>query len=244
MYQRRSDVDTPFERKSCRNRLLAALPAPLMEQLARHLTPVDLPVNRTLQEPGERVDTVYFLEDGICSMVVTMSSGATVEVGRIGRDGFVGAAAILDAAHAPNRCFMAIAGHGYSIKAKILQEYFESSSQLRRCLLRSMHSLLVQTAQTAACNRVHELPERLARWILMCTDRIQADYAPVTQELLAMMLGTRRSSISVAARALQNAGLIAWRRGRLMIRDHPGLIKAACECYEVVNNEYSRLGLL
>ena len=91
--------------------------------------------------------------------------------------------------------------------------------------------LLMQTAQTAACNRVHELPERLARWILMCADRIEADHAPVTQDLLAMMLGTRRSSISVAASALQDAGLISWTRGRMTIQDHAGLVKAACECY-------------
>jgi CRP-like cAMP-binding protein len=224
--------------------LLAALPAPLMEQLARHLTPVDLPVNRTLHEAGGRVDTVYFLEDGICSMVVTMSSGATVEVGRIGRDGFVGAAAILDAGQAPNRCFMVIPGHGYSVKAKTLQQQSEGSAELRRLLLRSVHSLLIQTAQTAACNRVHELPERLARWILMCADRIQAGHAAVTQDMLAMMLGTRRSSISVAAGVLQKAGFIEYKRGRVSIQDHAGLVKAACECYEVVNSEYSRLGLL
>ena len=97
---------TTSARKPYRNRLLASLPADLIEQLARHLTPVDLPVNRTLHEAGGRVDTVYFLEDGMCSMVVTMTSGATVEVGRIGRDGFVGAAAILGGSHTPSRCFM------------------------------------------------------------------------------------------------------------------------------------------
>jgi CRP-like cAMP-binding protein len=220
------------------------LPADLIEQLARHLTPVDLPVNRTLHEAGGRVDTVYFLEDGMCSMVVTMTSGATVEVGRIGRDGFVGAAAILGGSHTPSRCFMAIAGHGYGIKAKILQEHSEASPQLRHCLLRSVHSLLIQTGQTAACNRVHNLPERLARWILMCADRIQAGHAAVTQDMLAMMLGTRRSSISVAAGVLQKAGFIEYKRGRVTIQDHAGLVKAACECYEVVNAEYSRLGLL
>ena len=235
---------TTFARRSYRNRVLASLPADLIEQLAPHLTPVDLPVNRALNDAGGRVDTVYFLEDGICSMVVTMASGATVEAGRIGRDGFVGIAALLGATHTPNRCFMAIGGHGYRIKAKILQGHFESSSQLRLCLLRSVHSLLVQTAQTAACNRVHELPERLARWILMCDDRLGAGHAPVTQDMLAMMLGTRRSSISVAAGVLKKAGYIEYKRGRVTIQDHAGLVKAACECYRVVNDEYLRLGLL
>jgi CRP-like cAMP-binding protein len=218
------------------------LPTTLIEQLTPHLQPVDLPLHRILQQPGEVVDKVYFLEDGICSMVVTMESGAMIEVGRIGRDEFVGMAAVLGVSHAPYRCLMAIPGHGYSIQAKTLLHQSDSTAQLRVCLLRSVHSLLVQTAQTAACNRVHELPQRLARWILMCDDRIDTDYAPVTQDLLAMMLGTRRSSVSVAAGVLQKAGLIEYKRGRLTIQDRAGLVKAACECYGVVNEEYLRLG--
>jgi CRP-like cAMP-binding protein len=222
--------------------LLASLPASAIKQLAPHLVAVDLPKDKTLHNPGQTVDTVYFLEEGICSIVVTLGSGATVEVGRIGREGFVGAAAVLGAGHSPNRFFMSIAGHGYSIKAKTLLLHTDESSESRHCFLRSVQSLLVQTAQTAACNRMHELPERLARWLLMCDDRIQTDSAPITQEFLAMMLGTRPSSISVATGVLQKSGLIRYSRGRMRIQDRAGLAKAACECYQVVKDEYHRLG--
>jgi CRP-like cAMP-binding protein len=230
--------------KTFRNSILASLPADVIEKIGPHLVPLDLPKDETLHHPGRPIDRVYFLEDGICSMVVTLNSGATVEVGRVGKDGFVGMAAILGAGHSPYRFFMAIPGHGYVIRTKTLLLLTEASSQLRNVLLRSVQSLRVQTAQTAACNRMHELPERLARWLLMCDDRLETDDAPITQELLAMMLGTRPSSISVAASALQKGGLIAYSRGRMRIQNRPGLVEAACECYQVVNNEYFRLGLL
>lgn len=236
-------MESRSAQKSFQNRLLASLPVSIIKQLAPHLVPVDLPKDKTLHQPCQTVDTVYFLEEGICSMIVTLETGASVEVGRIGREGFVGMAAILGAGHSPNRFFMALPGHGYSIKAKTLLVYSEASAQLRNCLLRSVQSLLVQTAQTAACNRMHELPERLARWLLMCDDRIKVQSVPITQEFLAMMLGTRPSSISVAAGVLQKSGLIAYSRGQMRIQDRAGLVKAACECYQVVNDENLRLGL-
>jgi CRP-like cAMP-binding protein len=229
-----------------KNKLLASLSAGVLKLIGPHLVPVNLPNGQTLHHPGQTIDHVYFLEEGMCSMVVSLETetGAAVEVGRIGRDGFVGMAAVLGAGHSPYRFFMALPGHGYTIKSKTLLLQTEASSQLRNCLLRSVQSLLVQTAQTAACNRMHELPERLARWLLMCDDRIQADHAPITQELLAMMLGTRPSSISVAASALQKGGLISYSRGLMRIQNRAGLVEASCECYQVVNNEYLRLGLL
>lgn len=228
-------------RKIYKNRLLASMPPHAIEQLALHLIPVDLPMNHILHQAGHFIDRVYFLEEGICSMVVTLGTGATVEVGRIGNEGFVGVAAILRVSQSPNRFFMALPGHGYSIEVETLLLHAEASSQLRNCLLRSVQSLLVQTAQTAACNRMHELPERLARWLLMCDDRIQTPDVPVTQEFLAMMLGTRPSSISVAASGLQKAGLISYSRGLMKIQDRAGLAEAACECYQAVNDEYSRI---
>jgi len=230
--------------KTYKNMLLASLPADLILQIAPRLVPVNLPKDQTLHHPGLSVESVYFLEEGICSMVVALASGGTVEVGRIGREGFVGMSAILGGGQSPYRFFMALPGHGYAIKTKSLLLQTEASAKLRNCLLRSVQSLLVQTAQTAACNRMHGLPERLARWLLMCDDRVQTDRAPITQELLAMMLGTRPSSISVAASALRKGGLIAYSRGLMRIRNRPGLVEAACECYQVVNKEYLRLGLL
>lgn len=233
-----------YTSKSHSNRVLASLPAREMQQLGPCLSPVDLPRNLTLHEPGQHVDTVYFLESGICSIVATMENGTTIEVGIIGRDGFVGSPVVLGADHSPNRCFMQIPGHGFKVKAKILIEQAEASAPFRLCLLRSVQALIVQTAQTAACNRVHELHERLARWLLMCHDRVQSDRLLITHEFLATMLGTRRSTVTVAAGILQKAGLISHTRGHVTIENYPGLADAACECYKVVHDESVRLCLL
>lgn len=224
--------------------MLASLPDAAIDLLSPHLFPIDLPLNLTLREPGRTSNYAYFLESGICSVVTTMESGISVEVGMIGRDGFVGMPVILGAGHSPNRAFMQIAGHGFRVKAQILTELFDASAPLRLGLLRSTYCLLVQTEQASACNRVHDLPERLARWLLTCRDRIQTDQIPITQELLAILLGTRRSSVTVAAGTLQKAGLITYRRGHVVIRDHAGLKDAACECYKIIRNESVRLGLL
>lgn len=230
--------------KLYKNRVLASLPADELARLAPHLTPVPLELGKVLQEPGREIDKVYFVEEGICSMVVELESGNTVEVGIIGRDGFVGASALLDGGSSPNRCYMQIPGHGFAMKAKIMREQSADSGELRRSLLRAVQGLLAQTAQTAACNRVHELEERLARWLLMCHDRIQDDRLPITQEFLGMMLGTRRTSVTVAAGMLQKAGLISHTRGHVTVQNHEGLKDAACECYRLVHDEYTRLGLL
>jgi len=228
-----------------RNRLLASLPSAAMERLRPFLVPVTLRRNQTLHNAGEPVKTVYFIEEGICSVVVSMKSGSTVEVGIIGRDCFVGLPAILGTSHSLNRSFIQLAGTGFSIKAPILIEQLsEPSGDLRLCLLRGIQGLMAQMAQTAACNRLHELEERLARWLLMCHDRMQSDCLLITHEFLAMMLGTRRSTVTVVAGMLHKAGLIDYSRGRVTIQDRKGLEQVACECYPIVHQEYVRLGLL
>lgn len=226
-----------------KNRVLASLPTSEIDRLAPHLTPATFRLNQTLHSPGQGMDTVYFLEQGICSIVVTMESGSTIEVGIIGSDGFVGAPAVLGTGYSPHRSFIQIPGSGFSIKAKILRERVDASTVLRLCLQKSVEGLLAQTAQTAACNRVH-VEERLARWLMMCHDRVLDDHLPITQEFLAMMLGTRRTSVTVAAGMLHKSGFIAYSRGHVTIQDRDGLINAACECYQIVHDEYVRLGLL
>ncbi len=230
--------------KRYRNTLLASLPAVTIQKLAPHLLPVDLPRELVLFETGQPIDFVYFIEQGVCSVMATMKDGTTVEVGLIGREGFVGIPALLGTVSAPFRCFVQIPGSGFRVKATVLLEQCNASATLRLCLLRCVHGALMQTAQTAACNRVHDLHERLARWLLMCRDRVQTDQIVITQELLAIMLGTRRSSVAVASAVLQKAGLITHTRGSVIIRNRTGLVKAACECYQVVHEESVRLGLL
>jgi CRP-like cAMP-binding protein len=220
------------------------MPAEVIRLVAPHLVAVDLPRNRTLKDAYQVSCGAYFLENGICSIVATMENGMTVEVGVIGRDGFVGSAAVLDSEFSPNRFFMQIPGYGFRMKSTVLRGLADTCTPLRQCLLRGVQGLFVQTAQNSACNRLHELQERLARWLLMCRDRVQSDQILITQEFLATMLGTRRSSVTVAAGILQKAGLIACTRGRVAILDHAGLEEAACECYQVVHDVYVRLGLL
>jgi CRP-like cAMP-binding protein len=229
---------------SYENRLLAALPEPVINQLAPYLTRVQLPKNLTLHAPGKTIESVYFVEAGICSIVATVEDGECIEVGLTGREGFVGTSAVLGAGRSPNRAFMQIAGHGYRVPVSILMRLMNTHAPLRDCLWLSVHAQMVQTAQTAACNRVHELHERLARWLLMCYDRVKESLIPITQEFLATMLGTRRSSVNLAAGTLQKAGLIRCTRGRVILLDRDGLIAASCECYRVCHDETVRLGLL
>jgi CRP-like cAMP-binding protein len=190
-------MKSQFIQQPYKNSVLASLRVLESKQLAPHLLPMTFKRNQTLHNAGETVETVYFLEEGICSVVVTMENGSTVEVGIIGRDSFVGMPAVLGTGHSPNRSFIQLPGTGFSIKATILLDQSNnSSSELRSRLQRGVQRLLVQKAQTAACNRVHELEERLARWLLMCHDRVQTDRMPITHEFLAMMLGTRRSTVT------------------------------------------------
>jgi len=206
--------------------------------------PVTLKAKRSLHESGEQIDTVYFLEDAVASVVITMKNGSTVEVGLVGRDGVVGLPAVMGNGRATNRTFIQVPGNGFSVKAKVLRQQAESYPEFRSCLQLAVQGYLAQTAQTAACNRIHELEERLARWLMMCSDRVQSDHIPITHEFLAMMLGTHRSSVSIAAGILHKSGLITYSRGDVTIKNRDGLAQAACECYQSVYEEYVRLGLL
>jgi CRP-like cAMP-binding protein len=227
-----------------KNCVLASLPAPVLQRLASHLSPLTFKSKHSLHEPGIVIETVYFLEDAIASVVVSMQNGSTVEAGLIGRDGVVGISAVMGNGRAANRTFIQVPGHGFGIKAKVLREQVEASVELRSSLHVALQGYLVQTAQTAACNRIHELEERLARWLLMCSDRVQSDRIPITHEFLATMLGTRRSSVTIAAGILHQAGLIDYSRGNVTVQNRKGLIQAACECYQFVYDEYVQLQLL
>lgn len=232
-------------RQPFRNCLLSSLPELEIDKFHARLSPVVLKHNQTLHHAGERVDTVYFLEQGVCSIVATLKDGDTVEVGLVGRDGFIGLPALLGTGYSFTRNVMQSPGTGYSVKARALEELcFDGACELRRRMFRSIHGLLVQSAQAAACNRVHPLEERLSRWLLSCQDRMQADSLAVTHEALAIMLGTRRSTVTLAVGMLQKNGSIELSRGRVKIKSRVALEGTACECYSVVNEEYARLGLL
>lgn len=231
------------QHRTYKNRLLAALPAAVIEEFSPHLVPVSLPRGFVLREPGQAIEDIYFLEDGVCFMVIGMEDGMSIQAGVVGRESFVGAHEFLGVGHAPNRMLMQIAGYGFRVKSLTVRELADTFAPLRSSLMRGVHLLLVQTSQTAACNRLHDLHERLARWLLMCQDRVGSHEIPITQEFLAGMLGTHRSSVTVAAGILQQAGLITYTRGQVTIQNRASLMDASCECYRVVHNEGVRLGL-
>jgi CRP-like cAMP-binding protein len=143
----------------------------------------------------------------------------------------------------PTRTFMQIAGNGFKIKAQYLVDEFERSGTLQKKVNRYFQANLVLTGQTAACNRLHDIAERLARWLLMCHDRMESDTFPITHEFLGHMLGTPRSTVTLAAGILHKAGLIDYSRGKVTVRDRKGLEKAACECYQTIRKEFDRLGI-
>jgi len=225
-----------------KNHILAALPEAEIGRLAAHLSPVTLSRNETLMEG--KSSYAYFLEHGLASVVVTLEDGTTVEVGVIGKEGVVGLPVLLGTDRMPGRTFIQVAASGYRIKAHRLKGEFERPGELRSHLQKYLLASLVQSAQYAACNRLHCVAQRLARWLLDCHDRVEADRMPLTHEFLAQMLGTPRPTVTLAAGMLHQAGFIDYARGHVTIKNRSGLEDAACECYRVVQKEFQRLGLL
>ncbi len=229
-------------RNGYKNRILASLSKAEISRLSQHMSSVDLPAGKTLLDPGEEITHAYFLETGLASVVVAMADGTMVETGITGNDGLVGFPVLLGTKTMPTRTFMQIPGAGYKIKANHLIEEFERVGTLHKMIQRYFQAHLVLTGQTAACNRLHDIAERLARWLLMCHDRMEADTFAITHEFLGHMLGTPRSTVTLAAGILNKAGLIAYSRGKVLVKDRKGLEKAACECYQTIRKEFDRLG--
>jgi CRP-like cAMP-binding protein len=235
-----SDGQTDAQRAEL-NRLLQVLPAAEYEWLQPHLKPVVLNVRDVLAEPGEPFSHVYFIETGVVSVVNRMD-GATVEVGTIGNEGMAGLSVFLDSGAVASQTFVQVAGHGKRVAADVFVTGADERPGLRRILNRYTQAFLTQVSQTASCNRVHELQERCARWLLMTHDRVGgADTFMLTHEFLSFMLGVRRAGVTVAAGVLQKAGLIRYTRGKITVLDRDGLEEASCECYGVVRGHFDRL---
>ncbi len=225
-----------------RNRILGALPKAEINRLTPHLSPVALKQEETLLDG--KATHAYFVEEGMASVVVILQNGATVEVGVIGVDGVVGLPILLGTEGSPGRTFVQIAGSAFRIKAQVLKDEFERSGELRRHVQRYMQGFLVQSAQTAACNRLHNIEERLARWLLTCRDRMESDRLLLTHDFLGQMLGAPRTTVTLAAGLLHRAGMIDYSRGLVTVKDRNALENAACECYRIVRDEFKRLTLL
>ena len=232
----------PRPRQGYRNRVLAALPKAEINRLKPHLSPVVLEQEQTLLDG--QAPYAYFLEDGIASVVVTLKNGDTVEVGIIGIDGVVGLPILLGTENGPGRTFIQIAGSGYRVEASVLKEAFERPGELRRHVLRYMQGFLVQSAQTAACNRLHNIEQRLARRLLSCHDRVESEQLRLTHDFLGQTLGAPRTTVTLAAGLLQRAGMIDYSRGVVTVKNRAELEQASCECYGIVRDEFLRLSLL
>jgi CRP-like cAMP-binding protein len=220
------------------NLLLNALSPMHRTSLLSRMRPVTLAAREVLYEPDETPKFAHFLTSGIGSIVGTMSNGASAEVGIWGKEGLVECFHLLGAARIPTRCFMQIEGSALRMPFKELQNEFRENEELRECILQTVQSQGAILGQLAACNRLHEAEERLARWFLMVRDRMESDTFYLTQEFLAVMLGSRRTTVTAAAGMLQRKGLIRYSRGRIHIIDPAGLQKEACECYQTVREIY------
>jgi CRP-like cAMP-binding protein len=222
------------------NKILLALPKGECDAIFDKLEFAPLPVRTVLNETGLRIKFAYFVNDGLASILTTVNGGKSVEVGLCGEEGFVGLPLAAGFTTSPTRILMQVAGSGFRVSAKDFAEALRECPSLRAALQRFTLELALQSSQVAACNRLHEVEERLARWLLMSQDRLGGDVVPLTQEFLAHMLGTRRASVTVAAGILQKAGLIAYGRGSVKIKNRAKLEDAACECYGIMTEQVKK----
>ncbi|MBW4562458.1 MAG: Crp/Fnr family transcriptional regulator [Mojavia pulchra JT2-VF2] len=224
-----------------KNQILAALSASEYQRLVPHLERVHLELKQVLYEAGEPITHVYFPHQAIASLVCNQEDGSTVEAGVVSNDGMVGLPVIWGGNSTTTTAFVQIADSGMRMKAEQLKTEFNRGGELQSLLLRYTQALFTQVTQTAACNRVHSIEERLARWLLITSDHVQSDAFPLTQEFLAHMLGCRRSGVTVAAGTLSRSGIISYKRGNITILNREDLVDTSCECYSIIKNEYARL---
>ncbi len=223
------------------NRLLGLLSHTDYERLLPHLRPVTLDYRMSLYESGANIEFVWFIETGVGSLVNTMVNGDAAEVGTIGNEGIVGLPLLFGDHQAPTAVYVQVPGNGLRMRADLFARELELSPSMRLVMLHYAHAFFNQVAQSAACNQLHSLRQRCCRWLLMTHDRMNADQFLLTQEFLAMMLGVRRSGVSVAASELQRAGMIRYSRGNVTILDRAALERQSCECYGIARMEFDRL---
>jgi CRP-like cAMP-binding protein len=217
---------------SPKNRLLSSLPGAEFDHLRPHLQRVTLRQKQVLHEAGTAVEYVFFIEDGLASVVTTMADGTGIEVLMIGQEGVIGVPYLLGAETSPQQVIMQVPGSAWRVSAAAARAAFEQNGRLRHMVLRRAGAWLGMISQTAACNRLHSVEQRRARWLLNASDRIASNTMPMTHEFLSFLPGVRRSGVTATAGELQRSGLIRYRRGQLTIADRAGLQACACECYQ------------
>lgn len=230
-------VRTDGDGNHIHNLILLRLPLQERELISPKLELVRLKTHQVLHEPGDTLKSAYFCDSGLISILSVFPDGKSVEVGLIGNEGFVGVPLVAGFRTSATRAVTQIEATAFRVDGETLVALLRQCPQLERLLQQFSQLMSMQVTQIAACNRLHEVNERLARWLLMSADRVASNSLPLTQELIAQMLGTRRSSVTVAAGMLHKAGLIAHERGGVEIIDRQGLEDAACECYALMQRQ-------
>ena len=224
-----------------KSHLLAALPAADYARLLPELELIPMGLGEVLYEPGVKLRHVYFPTTSIVSLLYVMENGASAEIAMVGNEGVLGISLFMGGDSTPSRAVVQSAGYGFRLSAQLLKNEFECFGSTMRLLLRYTQALITQMAQTAVCNRHHSVDQQLCRWLLLSLDRLATNEVSMTQELIANMLGVRREGVTDAARKLQDAGLIRYRRGRITGLDRAAMESRCCECYRVVKMEFDRL---
>jgi CRP-like cAMP-binding protein len=222
------------------NRLLAALPPAEYARLAPHLETVVLTVKQQIYAANGPITHLYFPVAGVISLVQGELDGQVVEVATIGNEGMAGLPVFLGLESTPGQAFVQIAGAAQRMPSDVFRREVGAGTLLHDLLHRYTQALMVQMAQGAACNRLHPIDARCARWLAMTRDRVPSDTFELTQEFLGQMLGTRRAAVNEAMGTIQEAGLIRYTRGVITVRDRAGLEAAACECYGIIRAQYER----
>jgi len=231
----------PAQHTPKQNRLLASLSPDIFDRIAPHLELVSMPLGEAIYESGGQLHHAYFPTTSIVSLHYVMENGASAEIAGVGNEGVVGISLFMGGKTTPSRATVCTGGHGYRLKAKVMVEEFNRAGPMMRLMLRYTQALITQMSQTAVCNRHHSMEQQMCRWLLLTLDRLASQELIMTQELIATMLGVRREGITETAGALQRAGLISYRRGHITVLNRGGLESKACECYNVVKKEFSRL---
>jgi CRP-like cAMP-binding protein len=225
------------------NRILLSIPDNEFLAIGPHLEPVALPRHSILHEPSEKLNFAYFPNAGLISLVVAMEDGKTVEAAVVGNEGAAGIPSAVSLTRSPLREVVQIAGEGFRVKVSTLQDVLKSAPEFQMMLSRYAVIQGIQVAQTAACNRLHDVEQRLARWLLMAQDRVDGGSILITHDFLATMLGTDRPSVSLAAGILQRKKNIEYSRGAVKILSRKKLEGSACECYGVIQKFNTEIGL-
>ena len=224
------------------NQLLAALPSEVLDRIAPSLDVVPLALKEFVHKPGERIRDVYFPGDGFISIVTVLKDGGMIEVATVGREGMVGLSAILNGDPSPSAAMVqAEIGRCYRMPADVFREEIDRRNSFQHLMTRYAQALTGVIMQATACNAVHSVEQRLARWLLLAHDRVARNEFPITQEFMAMMLGASRPTVTVVASTLQKAGLITYHRGLLKIVNREKLESASCECYQTTTDLLSNV---